>query len=327
MVRSADKLIARREQWEHLERVLNQIANRGLRKANGQALVELSDLYRSACADLAMAEQYRLSPETVTYLHGLVGRAHNAIYRTRRFQVQTWGTLLFRDAPQQIFQDRCVHICGILFFGLFAFSAYLAFNEAAFPGLAEKILGAEQIEMMENMYSEADFSSGAAPSSSRLQMVGFYIQHNTGIGLQCFATGPLILPGLWTTAYNATVLGTVFGYMARPGSVGGDNLLHFVTAHGAFELTAIALAAAAGLRIGTGWLFTAGLSRIASLRVQARRAVPIMSASGVLFILAAFTEGLISPSGLPYIVKAMVGIASSTLLMFYFVVLGYPSEK
>ena len=115
MVRSADKLIARREQWEHLERVLNQIANRGLRKANGQALVELSDLYRSACADLAMAEQYRLSPETVTYLHGLVGRAHNAIYRTRRFQVQTWGTLLFRDAPQQIFQDRCVHICGILF--------------------------------------------------------------------------------------------------------------------------------------------------------------------------------------------------------------------
>lgn len=321
MAKSADKLIARREHWDKLEQVLNQIASRRLRNANGKALVELSDLYRSACADLAMAEQYRLSPETVTYLHGLVGRAHNAIYRSHRFQAQTWARLLFRDAPQQIFQDRCVHVCGLLFFGLFALSAYCAWNEEAFPGLAERILGAEQIEMMESMYSEADFTQ------SNLPMVGFYIQHNTGIGLTCFATGPLIVPGLWTTAYNGSVLGTMFGYMARSSSDGGDNLLHFVTAHGAFELTAIALAAAAGLRIGVGWLFTGGLSRMASLRLQSRRAVPIMGASGMLFLLAAFTEGLISPSGLPYILKALYGIASSTLLMFYFVVLGYPSEQ
>lgn len=324
MAKTADSLIARREAWSRLEQLLKEIGKRRLKNANGQALVELSDLYRSACADLAMAEQYRLSPETVTYLHDLVGRTHNAVYRSRRFQVQHWSKLLFRDAPQQIFQDHCVHICACLFFGLFAFSAYLAWNEASFPGLAERILGAEQIESMEDMYREVNFQSDF---SMKLPMVGFYIQHNTGIGLTCFAAGPLILPGLWTTAYNGTVLGTVFGYMARPGTEGGDNLLHFVTAHGAFELTAIALAAAAGLRIGTGWLFTGGLSRIASLRVQARRAIPIMSASGVLFVLAAFTEGLISPSGLPYIFKAMFGIASSALLMFYFVVLGYPSEE
>jgi uncharacterized membrane protein SpoIIM required for sporulation len=327
VIQSADKLIARRQQWSRLEEVLKQIGSRKFRDANGQSLVELSDLYRSACADLAMAEQYRLSPETVTYLHGLVGRSHNAIYRSRRFQMQHWAALLFREAPQQIFQDSCVHLCAVLFFGLFAFSAYLAWNENSFPGLAERILGAEQIEMMENMYRDLDFESGSADLGSRLPMVGYYIQHNTGIGLTCFATGPLIVPGLWTTAYNATVLGTVFGYMARPSTEGGDNLLHFVTAHGAFELTAIALAAAAGLRIGTGWLFTGGLSRLSSLRVQSRRAVPIMSASGVLFLLAAFTEGLISPSGLPYLFKAMFGIASSTLLMFYFVVLGYPSER
>lgn len=324
MAKSADTLIARREHWSRLEDVLKQINLRGLKNANGQALVELSDLYRSACADLAMAEQYRLSPETVSYLHGLVGRTHNAMYRSRRFQFHQWANLLFREAPRQIFQDRCVHVCAVLFFGLFAFAAYLAWNEETFPGMAERILGADQIEMMEEMYREVNFDSSPG---SKLPMVGFYIQHNTGIGLKCFASGPLILPGLWTTAYNATYLGLIFGYMSRPGTEGGDNLLQFVTAHGAFELTAIALAAAAGLRIGMGWLYTAGLSRSASLRVQARRAVPIMSASGVLFIWAAFTEGIISPSSLPYLFKAMFGIASSALLMFYFVILGYPSEN
>lgn len=324
MSTTADRLSQRRLQWKRLEEILLELSSRRLRGARAEVLMELSDLYRSACADLAMAEQYRLSPETVNYLHGLVGRAHNAIYRSRRFQTQVWANIIFHDAPKQIFQDRCVHLCAILFFGLFSLSAMIAWNEELFPGVAERILGAEQIEMMEGMYRDLQFDAGP---EQKLLMVGFYIQHNTGIGLTCFATGPLILPGLWTTAYNATVLGTTFGYMARPATEGGDNLLQFVTAHGAFELTAIALAAAAGLRIGMGWLFTGGLTRLASLQVQARRALPIMSASGVLFVLAAFTEGIISPSGLPYLFKALFGIASSTLLMFYFVVLGYPSEE
>lgn len=324
MSTTADRLSQRRLQWKRLEEILLELSSRRLRGARAEVLMELSDLYRSACADLAMAEQYRLSPETVNYLHGLVGRAHNAIYRSRRFQTQVWANIIFHDAPKQIFQDRCVHLCAILFFGLFSLSAMIAWNEELFPGVAERILGAEQIEMMEGMYRDLQFDAGP---EHKLLMVGFYIQHNTGIGLTCFATGPLILPGLWTTAYNATVLGTTFGYMARPATEGGDNLLQFVTAHGAFELTAIALAAAAGLRIGMGWLFTGGLTRLASLQVQARRALPIMSASGVLFVLAAFTEGIISPSGLPYLFKALFGIASSTLLMFYFVVLGYPSEE
>jgi hypothetical protein len=51
-----------------------------------------------------------------------------------------------------------------------------------------------------------------------------------------------------------------------------------------------------------------------------------MAASAVMFFLAAFTEALISPSGIPYLVKAIYGMTSSVLLIFYFVVLGYPSR-
>lgn len=323
MANLAETIERRRVDWGRLEERIQQVSARSLRGLPGRQIAEISDLYRSACADLAMAEQYRLSPETVSYLHGLVGKAHNTIYRSRRFQFHLWWDIVFRQAPQQIFRDHCVHVCGLLFFGVFALSTYFAYNETLFPGFAEQVLGAQQMEMMESSFSEVEFGRDLG---TNLSMVAFYIQHNTGIGLQCFAMGPLIIPGLYTTGFNACMLGASFGYMARGSTDGGDNFLEFVTAHGAFELTAIALAAAAGLRIGTGWLYTRGLTRIASMRMRAKESVPVMAASGILFFLAALTEGLLSPSGIPYLFKALWGMFSSGMLMFYFVVLGYPSE-
>ncbi len=311
-----------RKRWNRLEQLLGQSRRQRLLRG-GAWVMELSDLYRAVCADLALADQYRFSPETVAYLHDLVGRAHNAIYRSRKFQLHAWWTVAFREAPRQIFRDGCVQVCAVLFFGLFTLATYLAYDEARFPGVAEWILGTEQIDQLESSFGEMEFGREAEVN---LWMVAFYIQHNTGIGLQCFALGPLIIPGLYATAYNATILGASFGYMARDEARGGDQFLEFVTAHGTFELTAIALAAAAGLRIGTGWLFTRGLTRVDSMRARAREAVPVMAVSGVLFFLAALTEGLLSPSSWPYLFKSLWAIFSSSLLMFYFVVLGYPAE-
>lgn len=329
MVKLAESVQRRRVDWLKLEQMLDALGSRSLRGCRGASLTELSELYRAACADLAMADQYRLSPETVSYLHSLVGKAHNSMYRSRRFQLRLWWDIAFRQAPRQIFRDRCVQLCACLFFGLFALSTYLAHHGSAFPGFAESMLGSQQIEQMEDSFSDADFDSLSYSRSidQNLAMVAFYIQHNTGIGLQCFAMGPLIIPGLYMTAFNAAVLGASFGYMSRGDAEGGENFLEFVTAHGAFELTAIALAAAAGLRIGIGWLFTGGLTRLASLQQRAVEAVPVMAVSGVLFFLAALTEGLLSPTSVPYLFKAMWGVFSSTLLIYYFVVLGYPAES
>jgi uncharacterized membrane protein SpoIIM required for sporulation len=68
---------------------------------------------------------------------------------------------------------------------------------------------------------------------------------------------------------------------------------------------------------------TAGLMRIDSLKQHALRSLPIIIVSVILFFAAAFTEGFISPSPLPYAYKALFAIASSTAMMFYFIVLGY----
>ncbi len=319
----AETIRKRRADWDRLEQVMGEVSG-GPNRRSGQRVIELSELYRRACADLAMAEQYQLSPSMVEYLHTLVGRAHNTLYGSRQFQYSEWLNLAFRTVPREIYRDTCIQVVGLLFFGLFGLSAFLAYNEDLFPMFAEKVIGADTIQAMETSYAEP---MGRNPAMD-LYMAAYYIQHNTGIGFQCFALGPAILPGLFATIYNAVFLGSVFGYMSRAGVDGGDHFLEFVTAHGAFELTAIALSAGIGLRIGVrGWLATEGLTRRASFYREAKRAIPIIAVAGVLFFFAALTEGFISPSPLPYGFKALWLIGSSTMLMFYFVVLGYPEPE
>tara|TARA_R110002049_G_scaffold47902_1_gene138429 strand:- start:143436 stop:144536 length:1101 start_codon:yes stop_codon:yes gene_type:complete len=326
----AKLLEKRRGQWAELEKLCGAMETSGRTDRSGDAhhkgaagISRFATLYRAACADLALADAYQLPPGTVSYLHRLVARAHNQLYRANRLDPSTWGDILFRDAPRQIFADPCVRIATIVFFGLFALSMFVAANEDMFPGFAERMVGEAALEQMEEMYDQPLQGS----LDHYVTMAGFYIQHNTGIGLKCFAYGIFIVPCLYTLAFNAISLGTVFGYMSRDGVEGSDNFFEFVTAHGPFELTAIALAAGAGLRLGVGLFHTLGLTRADSLRGSALKAVPVMAASAMLFVLAAFTEGFLSPSPLPYIVKAGWSIFSAGLISFYFVILGFPRDE
>jgi uncharacterized membrane protein SpoIIM required for sporulation len=325
----ADLLEQRRLGWAELERMCDALQSTRYPFHNKGSLVSrFSALYRAACTDLAMAEQYQLPPTTIEYLHRLVGRAHSQLYRSRQFPLHKWTQYMAVIAPQSIFRDPCVKIAFTVFFGLFSLSAIMAWSEGTFPGFAERILGAQQIESLETNFDRPlGGEKGTGNFNHYVTMSGFYIKHNTSIGLQCFALGPLILPSLCALAYNGVVLGASFGYMTRSEVEQGDVFFQFVTAHGVFELTAIALSAAAGLRLGVGLFATGGLQRLESFRLNAERALPIIMASVALFIMAAFTEGFLSPSPLPYFFKACFAVFSSGLLMYYFVVLGYPRPE
>jgi uncharacterized membrane protein SpoIIM required for sporulation len=320
----AELLETRRQNWQQLEHLCAQLEGRSRRSLGAGAIARFAGLYRAACADLALADAYQLPPNTVQYLHQLVGRAHNQLYRSRIFALAVWGRMLLVEVPQRIFSDRCVQLMFCLFWFVFLASAYLAASPTVFPHYADGILTREYITMLEQMYSQE--IDGRDPETS-YQMASFYIYNNTGIGLKCFAGGLLVIPGLYITVFNSALLGAAFGYMARPDVTQGANFYTFVTAHGPFELTAIVLSAGAGLRLGMSLLVTGGLSRSASLAKTAVEAMPLMGAAMILFFLAALIEAFLSPSGAPYAVKAAVAIASSGMLVFYFVILGYPRRR
>lgn len=318
------ELIEKRQPfWLELERLCEIVAG-NRKKTSPEAIERFASLYRAACADLALAESYQLPPNTVDYLHRLVAKAHNQMYRSRRMQWRTWSKRIFVDTPRLIFNDPCVHLTTIVFWGLFLISAFLAYDNDIWPGFAESVVGEEQLEQVEEMYG----SFGARGAGANSFMMGFYVFNNASIGLSCFVMMLFIIPGMITLSFNAVFLGAVFGFMFRP-EMGdaGVNFKNFVTAHGPFELTAIVLSAGAGLKIGLGWLQTSGLTRMESLTKTAREALPIAMCAVILFCFAALIEGFVSPTTeqyMPWWVKGIVASVSSCLLMIYFVVLGYP---
>jgi len=318
----------RRRNWLELERYCDQLhPSKG--KAGASQAVDMSRfaaLYRAACADLALADAYQLPQNTVQYLHLLVGRAHNQLYRSRKFQLKTWLPTLLETVPQQIFRDRCVQVMFLLFWGMFILSAWLAYSKTAFPEFAQQVIGEEGISSLEEMYKDP-IDGRHRDGDDNTKMAAFYIHHNTSIGLQCFAWGLLVVPGMLVTMFNAVMLGASFGYMARPDVEAGQNFFHFVTAHGPFELTAIVLCAGAGLRLGLSWMFTKGLTRTGSLRKAGRESMPVIGAAMVMFFMAALIEGFLSPSAAPYWLKATVAMVSSAFLAFYFVILGFPRRS
>jgi uncharacterized membrane protein SpoIIM required for sporulation len=313
----------RRKNWQELEQLCDQVKGGGTPNMPPANISRFGALYRAACADLALAYAYQLPQNTVQYLHRLVGRAHNQLYRSRKFEWRKWTEMLLFDVPKLIFRDRCVQAMFCVFWGLFILAAWLAYSKQAWPEFAEMVLGQEMIEQLEEMYAEP-IDGSQRDGDMNMFMAGYYQNHNTGIGLQCFAWGLLVVPGMLVTMFNAVILGSSFGYMARPDVPEGENFFHFVTAHGPFELTAIVLSAGAGLRLGLSWIMPGELSRGSALRKAGREVMPVVGAAIVMFFAAALIEGFLSPSAAPYWVKVLVAILSSSLLTFYFIVLGFP---
>jgi uncharacterized membrane protein SpoIIM required for sporulation len=316
----ADLLESRQAHWQELEQLCRTLKGGSRRQMAAATLVRFSALYRDACADLALADAYQLPPGTVHYLHQLVGRAHSQLYRSRTFNVRDWFQELFLRLPQRLYADQALRLALLIFWGFFLLAAALAYNT---PGFAEQVIGAEMITQLEDMYSEPPTGHSISTSGG---MWGFYIYHNPQIGLQCFAFGLLLgIGGLFATIGNAAILGAVFGHMANTPQAG--NFYQFVTAHGPFELTAIVLCAAAGMRLGFALIDTHGYTRLDSLRRAGTVAMPVAILAVLLFVLAACIEGFVSPSSAPYWAKASVAVLSAVVLLFYFVVLGHPRGK
>jgi uncharacterized membrane protein SpoIIM required for sporulation len=313
----SELLESRRVNWRELEQLCAMMEGGSRRRVPAGTAARFSVLYRAACADLALADAYQLPPDTVQYLHQLVGRAHNQLYRSRTFNVSSWVDRLFVEVPRRLFADNCLRLAFCVFWGVFLMSGMMAYRS---PEFAEALIKKPFMIRLEEDFARpvSNRPPGMGPG-----MAGFYIFNNASIGLRCFAFGLLLgVGGLFATVFNASFLGACFGYMGTLPQ--HENFFDFVTAHGPFELTAVVLSSAAGMRLGFSLVDTQGFTRTASLRRAADESVPTVCAAIIMFLLAALIEGFLSPSAAPYPVKAAVGVTSAAMLMYYFVFLGYP---
>jgi uncharacterized membrane protein SpoIIM required for sporulation len=308
----ADLVAARTPEWLALEEDVAWLRGARGRRLDPIRVADFARRYRAACSDLALATGMQFPDSTVDYLQQLVADAHTQLYRIESFSIVSWLRNLIVEVPRRTIGDPCTWIAAAVFVVLFVGGMTAAWMR---PGFAADVVGDGTLANFESMYAERPGSGRF--SSGRAEMAGFYVFHNAGIGLRCFAGGILFGVGsLAALAFNGIFLGTIFGHMLA--SPVADHFGEFVTAHAPCELTAIVLSAAAGLRLGWALVDTRGWGRWESLRRTAPAALGTAGLATVLFIVAAYIEGFVSPSALPRVAKVGIACASGVALAAWF---------
>jgi uncharacterized membrane protein SpoIIM required for sporulation len=289
-------------EWQELEALLDQLLHRR-KAARGAPPIQgerVAVLYRRACEHLALARARSYPAYMLDQLERLTADAHQVIYQRREFGLAKIRHFLNAEFPQTVRANAVyVWLSAALFYVPALVIGWLMY---ARPELILSVVDAGTAASFEQMYSEAAQAVGREAQSDWL-MFGYYIRHNIGIAFQCFAGGLFAGVGsLFYLIYNGAIIGAVAGYLTERGH--GPTFWAFVVTHSAFELTAIVLSGAAGLKIGYSLVAPGRLTRLQSLVAATQDCAPIVAGTAMLLFVAAALEAFwSSASWLPHIVK------------------------
>ena len=267
-------------EWNELEEMLD--------RPEGRRADRLATLYRRACEHLALARARSYPAYMIDRLERATGRAHQLIYHRRQFGIAGLIDLVRVQFPASVRRHRTYVALAAVTFLLPTFvMGVLVYRQ---PDLILSVVNAETAASFEEMYSpHADSIGRTRTASTDWMMFGYYIRNNIGIAFQCFASGLFAgLGSLFFLAYNGAFGGAIAGYLTERGL--SPTFYSFVATHSAFELTAIVLAGAAGLRIGHAWLAPARLTRVQSLVAATRESVVLLYGITAMLLVAAAVE-------------------------------------
>lgn len=279
---------------------------------------EFAQLYRKLCHYHALARDRQYSSYLVDTLADLVARGHQQFYRRKhhigrriaQFLAVGFPVLVRREQAYVWWASALLYLPAVFFFLAIQWQPQLVFT----------VVSAPQVTEFEAMYNPANQILGSArDAETNWQMFGFYINNNISVAFRTFALGLVWgLGSIFFLVYNGLLFGAVAGHLTEVGYT--HTFFSFVVGHGSFELTAIAIAGAAGLKLGHSLLAPGNRTRLESLRVSA--AVAIRLVYGVIFMLiaAAFVEAFWSSSGaITFTQKYIVGALLWLLVIVYLI--------
>ena len=315
--------------WNELRRGLDaldrgQAADRPRRLRPGEfrtddepvpGAARIAQLYRQCCEHLALARERAYPVHLVAQLEALTMRAHQRIYRRHDYGVRALRELVLYRAPAAVRALRWhLGIVALLFWLPAIVVGVATWLE---PRFVLTVVDASEVRNFDWMYGPGTGEHLGRRSGDDWEMFGYYILHNIGISFQCFAAGLLLGVGsLLMVAFNGVMLGAVAGLLVAHGNA--EHFFSFVVTHSAFELTAILLSGACGLKLGHAVLAPGRATRTQALTRAARETSPVVGCFFIMLVIAAAIEAFWSSAGwIAPGVKYGVGAACWTLVIAY----------
>ena len=312
------------QEWGELETLLDNLHGRPGRPFSSREPVSgarVAELYRRACEHLALARARAYPTYMLDRLERITADAHQVIYQDRELGLARIRTLITRGFPGAVRSHaRYVAVSALTFVVPTIVIAALVYGQ---PDLILSVVDSDTASSFDQMYSPGTQAIGRLrDASTDWIMFGYYIRNNIGIAFQCFAGGLFAGIGtLFFLAYNGAFSGAIAGYLIARGL--SHTFFPFIATHSAFELTAIVLAGAAGLRIGHALLAPGRLTRSQSLIVASRDAVTLLYGVTAMLCVAAVIEAFWSSAGwLPPAAKYVTAAVCWTAVLGYLTIQG-----
>jgi uncharacterized membrane protein SpoIIM required for sporulation len=299
-----------RPDWDRLE----QLTGKGgavLKSDGGTHISEAIRLYLMASTDLTEARARYVDPQLVGYLNALVARARQAVYSARPTTVHGFITLFGARYRTEIRRTLpYILVATAVLVGVVLVTwAWIAWSPAARAGAVPP---AAQDAVQR-------FTGGRAPGLGPAPALSSEILvNNVIVAFNAFALG--ITAGIGTVlvlVQNAVLLGMLAGAFQAAGK--GAAFWAIILPHGLLELTAICIAAGAGLRMGWSLIDPGDLRRGAALAEAARGAVIVVIGVIPAFVIAACIEGFLTGTAVPDLLEVAIGVVVTAAYVAFLV--------
>jgi uncharacterized membrane protein SpoIIM required for sporulation len=302
-------VLAHRATWDRLESLVKR-----RNKLTGDEVDELVELYQKVSTHLSKVRTESTDSVLIGRLSNLVARARSAVTGAHaplwsefaRFWTVSFPVVAYRAWRWWLGSAVAFTIVALL----------LGYWVIRNPEVQAVIGTPDEIDQLIN-HDFADYYRENPAGSFALQVW----LNNSWVAAQCIGYAILLgIPIPYVLFQNAANLGVIGGLMVDAGKA--DVLFGLLTPHGLLELTAVFLAAAAGMRLGWSVISPGDRPRGQVLAEQGRAVVSVAVGLVAVLLVSGLIEALVTPSSLPTFVRIGIGVAAEATFLAYIVHFG-----
>lgn len=312
-MRESNFIKQNKEKWEEFEKILEK------EQKNPD---KLKELFVQITDDLSYSRTFYPNRSVRVYLNGLAQNIFHSIYKTRKEGTSRFWTFWTDELPIIVYQSRKAFLLSlVVFLGAFLIGALSCMMDPEFPRV---ILGDEYVNMtIENIESGDPMAVYKQKGQYGMSMGITF--NNLYVAFLTFVMGIIYSIGSIAILISNGIMVGAFQYFFYEQGVFLESFLT-IWIHGTLEISAIIIAGAAGITLGSGMVFPGTYTRVQAFQISAKRGLKIMLGITPIFILAGFIEGFLTRlTDTPDIIRALFIFLCLAFVIFYFI--WYPQHK
>jgi uncharacterized membrane protein SpoIIM required for sporulation len=300
---------AHQAEWDRLDRLV-----RRRRRLSGDEVDELVSTYQRATTHLSQLRSAGQDPALTARLSTQLARARSAISGAHAPAWRSVGAFAVVSFPAMVYRVRWWWLGTAVASLLLALVSgwWIARSPDVQASLLSKSAAADLVNhQFRNYYSQYAATSFAFKVWT----------NNVWVAAESLIFGVLLgLPTLYVLLNNALNLGIDGGLMIGHGKTA--EFFGLILPHGMLELSAVFLAAAAGLRLGWAIIDPGPRPRARALAEEGRATITIALGMIVVLLISGVIEAFVTPSPLPTWARILIGAAAEAAFLGYVLVLG-----